>query len=137
MKFIFIILAIFILTEVTDAQLSDLQGTVSEIRTGEALGYVTVKVDSSNTGTTSDENGHYKLLLPDGLHRVIFSMVGYYSDTAIVNINGLSQQRNIYLKQSEILTEVIEVEGEDPAYEIIRRALVYKNNFKRILMSIN
>lgn len=133
MKLFFILIFFLTLNSFADARLYDFDGKVRDSRTNEPLSFVTIKVENSNTGTTSDENGEFKIRLENGLYKIVFSLIGYFSDTAIVNMDGDTETRDIYLRPTEIFTEVIEVEGEDPAYEIIRRALVYKRNFNRNL----
>lgn len=134
MKIFLTLIFLLTLNSFADARLYDFDGIVRDSRTNEPLGFVTIKLENTNIGSTSDVNGEFKLKLENGLHRVIFSLIGYFSDTAIVNINDEKESRDIYLRATEIFTEVIEVEGEDPAYEIIRRALVYKRNFNRNLI---
>ena len=108
----------------------NLTGRIFDLKTNNPLPFVTIKVSGENTGSTSDDNGNYILKLSNGLHTVIFTYIGYFSDTAIVNIDGGNATRDIYLEPSEIITEGITVIGEDPAYEIIRKAIQYKKKFQ-------
>lgn len=113
------------------AQNHNVTGSIYDLKSGEPIPFATVKVINENTGTTSDENGYYILKLNNGLHKVVFSYIGYFSDTALINVDGSDEVRDVHLAQSEIFIEEIVVAGEDPAYEIIRRAIKYKKEFQR------
>lgn len=105
-------------------------GKITDTKTNKPVEYVTVKVADTSYGTTADQNGSYFIKLSQGPHKIIFSLIGYFSDTATVFIENEDVERNIFLKPSEIMTETIEVLGEDPAYDIIRKAIKYKNAFR-------
>ncbi|MBE2255884.1 MAG: carboxypeptidase-like regulatory domain-containing protein [Ignavibacteria bacterium] len=126
--FKFILLSFFI-CNIALAQKYQLTGTVYDLKFNSTVGFATLRIEGTNQVSTSDENGVYKFLLPEGGYKVVTSLIGYFSDTIYVNIEGGDIVRDVYLKQSEILTEEITVSGEDPAYEIIRNAINYKNNF--------
>ncbi len=105
-------------------------GRILDSKTNNALEFVTLKLADTTYGTTSDKNGSYFIRLAPGAHKLVFSYIGYFTDTTDVFIEDSDIERNIYLKPSEILTETIEVLGEDPAYDIIRKAIKYKREFK-------
>jgi hypothetical protein len=107
-----------------------LYGKIYDTKTSKPIEYVTVKVADTTYGTTADKNGDYFLKLSPGAHKIIYSLIGYFSDTASIFIEDSNIERNIYLKPSEIMTETIEVLGEDPAYDIIRKAIKYKKEFR-------
>jgi hypothetical protein len=115
------------------AQTYNLRGTVYDISSNTPLEFVTVKLEGASSGTTADNNGEYIIKLPDGLHKLIFSYIGYNSDTITVNIDGKDEERDVFLKPTAITTEEIVVTGEDPAYEIIRKAIRYKKEFQKNL----
>lgn len=108
-------------------------GTVYDSRSVKPLLFVTVKEEGTSYGTTGDNKGKYIMKLKPGSHSLIFSYLGYFTDTAEVFIDSTDVERDIYLRPSEIMTDVIEVLGEDPAIEIIRKAIEYKKKFKEKL----
>ena len=110
-----------------------LYGKVYDSKTNETLSYATIKIADSSYGTTADKNGEYFLRLSNGFYKVVFSHIGYFTDTIDVMIEDEDSERNIYLKPSELFTKEILVVGEDPAYEIIRKAIKYKKEFMRKL----
>lgn len=133
LRLFFNISTIFVFTSFLHSQTHNITGNIYDLKTNEPIPFATVKVIDNNSGTTSDENGYYILKIDNGLHKVVFSYIGYFSDTALINIEGNDAQRDIYLTPSEILIEEITIAGEDPAYEIIRRAIQYKKQFQKNL----
>ncbi|HMT12018.1 MAG TPA: carboxypeptidase-like regulatory domain-containing protein, partial [Ignavibacteria bacterium] len=110
-----------------------LSGKITDAKNNRPIEYVTVKVADSTYGTTADRYGNYFLELHPGSNTLIFSLIGYYSDTVNVFIENSNITRDVVLKPSEILTETIVVLGEDPAYDIIRKAIKYKKLFRSSL----
>ncbi len=115
------------------SQTTEVSGTVTDAKTNKPLEFVTVKVADTSYGTTADKNGKYLIRLNPGGHKLIFSYIGYFTDTSNVYVENEKIERNIFLNPSELLTEQIDVYGEDPAYEIIRKAIKYKKKFKQTL----
>jgi len=115
------------------SQTYEVSGMISDFKTNKPLEYVTVKLADTTYGTTSEKNGEYFIRLKPGEYNLIFSYIGYFTDTTYILVEDKDISRNIFLSPSEILTESIEVYGEDPAYEIIRRAISYKKEFKKTL----
>ncbi|TVR73518.1 MAG: TonB-dependent receptor [Marinilabiliales bacterium] len=60
-------------------------GTVSDAETGETLVGATVFVPDIQFGVVTGPEGNYRLPLPDGQYRVIFSFVGYENYEAVVD----------------------------------------------------
>jgi len=115
------------------AQSYEVSGTIADAKTNKPLEYVTVKLSDSAYGTTSDKDGKFFIRLKPGGYKLIFSYIGYKSDTSYYYVQTENLNRDIFLYTSEIMTEAIEVYGEDPAYEIIRKAIKYKKEFKKNL----
>ncbi|HAY33985.1 MAG TPA: DUF5686 family protein [Ignavibacteria bacterium] len=130
--FIFLIFTSFTFKS-AESQTFEVSGLISDFKTNKPLEFVTVKIADTAFGTTADRDGKYFIKLKPGGYKLIFSYIGYFTDTAYILIEDKDVSRNIFLKPSEILTESIDVYGEDPAYEIIRRAIRYKKEFKKNL----
>ncbi|MBK8981768.1 MAG: carboxypeptidase-like regulatory domain-containing protein [Ignavibacteria bacterium] len=130
--FIFLIIT-FLSFKSAESQTYEVSGLISDFKTNKTLEFVTVKIADTTFGTTADRDGKYFIRLKPGAYNLVFSYIGYFSDTAFILIEDKDISRNIFLKPSEILTESINVYGEDPAYEIIRRAIKYKKEFKKNL----
>ncbi|MFD0765384.1 TonB-dependent receptor [Mucilaginibacter lutimaris] len=61
----------------------DITGTVSDAK-GPLPG-VNVKLKGTNTGTTTDVNGKYKLTVPEGTGTLVFSFIGYTTQEQLIN----------------------------------------------------
>ena len=111
----------------------EVSGKITDAVTNKPLEYVTVQVADSNYGTTGEKDGTYFIRLKNGPAKLVFSYIGYKTDTTYLYIEDSSVVRNIFLKPSDIMTDEIVVYGEDPAYEIIRKAIEYKKEIKKKL----
>jgi hypothetical protein len=108
-------------------------GKIFDSKSNKPLEFANVKVADTSYGTAADNKGEYLIKLTRGSWKLIFSCLGYFSDTIDAYIENQDVERNIYLKPSEIFTETIEVLGEDPAIEIVKKAIEYKKRFKENL----
>lgn len=122
-----------IFTAAAFSQSYRLSGKITDAKNNNPIEYVTVKMADSTYGTTADRYGSYFLQLHPGSNTLIFSLIGYYSDTVNVFIENSDITRDVVMRPSEILTETIVVLGEDPAYDIIRKAIKYKKLFRSSL----
>lgn len=127
------LLLVSVLINITVSQTYEVSGTIADAKTNKSLEFVTIKVADTSYGTTSDKDGKYFIRMKPGGNKLIFSYIGYFTDTSYLYIENKNIERKIFLKPSEILTESIDVYGEDPAYEIIRKAIKYKKKFKEKL----
>ena len=127
-KFVFVFIILFI-TGIGQAQEYVLKGKIFDRSTNKPLEFVTVKVEGTSSGTVSDVKGNYILRLVKGEKLISFSIIGYNSDSLNIYIEDLETERNIYLVPGEYMTEEIKVQGEDPAYDIIRKTIKYKKEF--------
>ena len=76
-----------------------LKGSVTDEK-GLAIVGVTVKVDGTSFGTSTNEQGNYKLNLTPGKYRLIFSCVGFYTrimDNVLID-DGKIREINIVMK---------------------------------------
>ncbi|MFC2093594.1 DUF5686 family protein [Bacteroidota bacterium] len=131
--FIAVLILLLLTINYTNAQEHMLNGKIYDSKTNENLSYVTIKIADSSYGTTSDKNGEYMLRLSNGFYKVVFSYIGFFTDTIDVMMEDNNIERNVFLDPSEIFTKEILVVGEDPAYEIIREAIKYKKEFMKKL----
>lgn len=65
-----------------------LEGTVTDMATGEPLIGVSVQLAGTSKGTVSDINGKYALHAPAGFYQIEFSYMGYSSESAAVTLVG-------------------------------------------------
>ncbi|MBK6681807.1 MAG: carboxypeptidase-like regulatory domain-containing protein [Ignavibacteriales bacterium] len=109
-------------------QTLSVSGKVVDQKSGEALSFVTLRVVGNKTGTTSNKDGNYELLLKKGNYKIVASFVGYLSDTIAVDVNKNLTNVNFSLISSQVeLKEITVFPGENPAFGIIRKAIERKN----------
>jgi hypothetical protein len=109
-----------------NAQKFDFRGTVTDSKTGEALSFASIRIGGTQYGTSSNLDGEFLLRLEKGHYKIIFSYIGYSSDTLTV---AIPENKRILIQlspQSIVLPEVV-VSNEDPAYRIIREAIKRKD----------
>ena len=106
--------------------LSMISGVVLDASTNKPLPAATIRVAGpSNKGTITNERGQFQLSLSSGESHLIVSYLGYRSDT--VSASGLNNHDlRIALQPEAIRMAEVVITDEDPAYEIIRRAIESK-----------
>lgn len=62
-----------------------ISGTVTDVQTGEVLPGVNIIVKGTTIGTAADTNGNYTLEVPSLQDTLMFSFVGYKSETVAIN----------------------------------------------------
>lgn len=67
------------------------RGTVFDKTTKEPLIGATVRIQSSQTGTSTDIDGHYSLNIKKGVHSIMVSYIGYADSTVVVNIGATEE----------------------------------------------
>ena len=95
-------------------------GTARDARTGEPLPSVNVVVEGSNLGAASNVDGYFVILnVPPGRCRVIASLVGYKSASAVdvrVDIDQTTTQ-NFSLAEETVTTEEVTVVAQRPVVQ--------------------
>ncbi len=69
-----------------NAQAQNVKGKITDTATGEALPGVSVLVQGTNQGTVTNAEGAYSLQLKQGNYKLVFSFVGYETQTQDVKI---------------------------------------------------
>ncbi len=101
----FLVTLFFIITSVSMAQQATVTGTVTDASTGETLPGVNIRIDDTGQGTTTNNEGEYRLELPEGAEQLIFTYVGF--NELRVDINGRSVI-NVELEPAvELLDDVV------------------------------
>ena len=103
------------------------RGTAKEKESGLPLAFTNIRVANSAAGTSANKNGEYEIKLPAGSYMLIASFIGYVTDTIMVNLNKDMEGIDFGLVQTNVnLPEVVVLPGENPALEIIRKAIKRK-----------
>jgi Ca-activated chloride channel family protein len=98
MKKLLLIITLFAaLTKVSSGQSHTVTGTVYAANDKLPLPGVNVQLKGTKTGTHTNANGIYFLIVPDGKATLVFSFIGF--KTQLVKIDK-STRINVYLKQS-------------------------------------
>ncbi len=110
-------------------------GIVRDAQSQQVLPNANIRLIGTTRGATTNNEGRYQLLLPAGEHKLMFSYLGYQSDTVRVRASDQNLQYDVLLQPSPILLPEVVVVGDvrDPAEEIIRRAIAKKRETLALL----
>jgi hypothetical protein len=111
-------------------------GNVRDAATGEPLAAANIRVLGTSRGTIANAYGTYALTLDAGSYALVFSSIGYRPDTLQVHLTA-NLTHDVLLPASDIVLPEIVVTSEDPAFEIIRRAIANKKKWMDRLKSYN
>lgn len=89
MRILFSFLALFMVT----LSLAQSKGTITGVLTdkdmnNETLPFANVMIKGTTIGATTDEDGKYTLSVPAGTHTVVFSFLGYETETETITIKS-------------------------------------------------
>jgi hypothetical protein len=104
------------------------RGTVTDQSSGETIPYAAVVLDNSNVGTTTDDDGVFRLSgVSIGRHTVAVSFVGY--ETAVVKEILVTSAREVYLEiplteKPTALDEVVVTPGTNKSESLNRMAML-------------
>lgn len=111
-----------------------LAGTVTDSSTGEPLAAANIRILNTSKGTITNGQGSYVLHVERGAHGVVISYLAYEPDTLLLMMRS-DTTVNIRLRPSPIQLPEVIVIAEDPAIEIIRRAIERKRTWMDKLKS--
>jgi hypothetical protein len=124
----YLLFAVFLITTEIFSQTIIISGEIKDAQSGEALPYGNVRVINTKLGTAANVNGAYEIKLTSGNYSLVASYIGFYSDTVTVELKNNIAGIDFNLRKTEIiLPEVVIYPGENPALEIIRKAIAKKN----------
>ena len=92
---------------------------------GEPLPLVSIYVQGTSTGTTTNLEGIYQLNLANGSYDIVYQFIGYETQVKSIQIDGSQQLVDIVLAEQAFLINevVVAADAEDPAYRVIREAI--------------
>ncbi len=111
-----------------------LEGRVLNAATGDALPSANVRILGTGRGTISNREGDYLIRVPEGRQQVVFSFIGFASDTLDMDFRG-DRHHEARLNPTVIPNPTIVVVGEDLARNIVRRAIEAKETLREGLES--
>ncbi len=124
-RFIIAIILFFLIN--LHAQQYKLSGKVTDKFDNTELAYSNIRIADTYLGTSANIEGTFELLLDRGEYKLITSYLGYLTDTTRID---LSKSTFVEIKLEPVsieLPQVTVLPGENPAKEIIRRAIEAKN----------
>ncbi|KAB1160657.1 carboxypeptidase-like regulatory domain-containing protein [Tenacibaculum aiptasiae] len=112
----------------TNITFSQIRGKVTS-NTNKPLSFVSVYLENSITGTTTNDNGDYELAISKkGEHTIVYQILGYKTIKKKVNISSFPYSLDVQLSEEEVaLDEVLISSKENPANRIIRNAIASKS----------
>jgi len=126
---------LFFFFYVTFQLTAQVQGTVTNSK-NESLPYVSIYIENTNTGTTTNEQGLYELpVTKNGKNTIVFQYLGYQTIKKVIDIETFPYELNVSLQEENIeLKEVVISSKENPANRIIRNTI---DNRKKYLNKIS
>lgn len=114
----------------------NVSGLVVNEKTNSPLSFSNIRVAGTTLGTAANKEGQYKLKLKKGSYKLIASYIGYISDTISIELSEDVSNLNFNLIETKInLPEVVVTPGVNPALEIIRKAVLKKQERERKIQS--
>ncbi len=120
-KICFSFILLFISGSIVAATLS---GKVTD-ENNEPLPFASVYLEGTTIGVTTNKEGDYAMELQSGTYDIVYQFIGYKTRKEKVVVSGKNSVLDIQmeLQPYEIGTVTINSSGEDPAYEVIRKAI--------------
>lgn len=107
---------------------SQVKGTITDAKNN-PLSFVSIYLNNTVTGTTSNDNGDYILeLSKKGKYTIVFQFLGYKTIKKEVDINTFPYVLNVQLEEENIQLNEISISTKDnPANKIIRNTIANKD----------
>ena len=119
-----LILSLSLQAQVDSTGVKVLKGIIVDDSLGHALPFVHLWTTNSNTGGISNDSGEFEITVSD-LDSLVFSALGYFSDSIMVQDSSLNQEVVIRLKRKRY--EIAEI--------VVRRFGTYES-FKRQVLNL-
>jgi hypothetical protein len=113
---------------VSSISIAQVKGKITDSK-NEPLSFVSIYIDKTVTGTTSNDNGDYILeISKTGKHIIVFQFLGYKTLKKEVNITSFPFKLNVNLEEENIKLDEISISTKDnPANKIIRNVIANKD----------
>jgi len=129
--FLFFLILIFSFTNVT-AQNCVFSGEIIDATTNEPIAYASIYIASIAKGVMTNDAGEFKIDVPCNNYQAKVQYIGYETLTLSIPSSTKTNQ-TILLKQKtfEIKEFTVNAKAEDPAYNIMRKAIVLAEYYKK------
>ncbi|HOP05898.1 MAG TPA: DUF5686 family protein [candidate division Zixibacteria bacterium] len=110
-----------------------LSGQVTDLETGEPIVAATVRIEGTGYAMPTNDQGEFRLRLPEGTYRIKVSHITHYSERTEVVLTDSAQVIDFSLRPSLIEISGIRVfdKAYDPAQQIIVEAIKRKGDILR------
>ncbi len=111
---VFLVLLNFHISNATEQKKKTDANVFGDVQSeGEHIPFVSIFLEGTSIGTTTDNTGHYTLInLPVGQHILVASAVGYKSEKKTIQVElGKSQEINFVLEEERMTLEQVVVTG--------------------------
>ncbi len=117
-------IALLLLLLVSVTALAQIRGTVTGEK-GLPLPYVSIMIENSYKGTTTNDQGQYQLdLKTPGKYTVVFQYLGFKTKKITADIDKFPYTIDVALAEENIsLNEVVISKKDNPANDVIRKAI--------------
>lgn len=108
--------------------LAQVKGTITDTQS-KPLSFVSIYLDNTVTGTTSNDNGDYILdVSKKGTYTIVFQFLGYKTVKKTVVITTFPHELNVQLAEENIqLNEILISTKDNPANRVIRNVIDNKD----------
>src|ERR1700712_2531478 len=129
MKYFLSFVALLIINVTCFAQMVTISGAITD-NLGKPVPFATIYIKNTTKGTSVNSDGKYQLQLNAGQYEVFYRAVGFKQESRKIDLT-VSQVINVSLPaESYLLKDVmINGNGEDPAYAIIRKAIKKRKTY--------
>lgn len=128
---------LFLALPATGQTLYRISGTVKEADTGEPLAFCRIRLDSTQIGSMSNDEGGFQLEAPAGSYTLVAYYVGYkpWKKTIRIESGQPLPILDIQLELNDAIEEIV-ITGKaiNPAHRVIRNAIANRkqNSFEKI-----
>lgn len=106
-----------------------LQGTVRDALTGQPVRLAVVRIAAAGASALTDDGGHFRFDLAEGEWRLVIRRIGYAEASLAATARGDSTRTDVLLQPLPVaLAAVTVTPAEDPARDIIARAIAHKSD---------
>ena len=121
-----IIICLAFLPICSEAQKTEVFGKITESDTGDPVPYARINFGNTYIGTMSDLNGNYNLSSLKATSTIVFSGLGYKSQTFPVILNQVNELDVVLVKDYIEINEVTVRPGENPAIAMFHKIIAHK-----------
>lgn len=105
---------------------------------GQPLPFANVYVQGTTLGTTTNEEGSYRLELAEGTYQIVYQYIGYKKRAIEITVGAQPVRQDMTLEAEDFKLDEVVVNGsEDPAYPIMRKAIANRDMYYNQVQAFN